>query len=155
MKILATAVLSLTLLSSSVACYNDSDSRYYERFSMPNDVQLSEGDFPTHSKYYFEWKIKDRLSKIEKDKTNLDLYDDLAVAYEKSGQADKGIAVMLSILKNNPDRYSSLSNLGTFYIHIGKYDEGLKYLKKAIEINPKAHFERERYQIKTVEYIMK
>lgn len=153
MKILATAILSLTLLSSSVACYNDSDSRYYERFSMPNDIQLSEGDFPTHSKYYFEWKIKDRLNKIEKDKTNLDLYDDLAVAYEKSGQADKGIAVMLSILKNNPDRYSSLSNLGTFYIHIGKYDEGLKYLKKAIEINPKAHFERERYQIKTVEYI--
>lgn len=29
----------------------------------------------------------------------------------------------------------------------------LKYLNKAIEITSKAHFEREKYQIKAVEYI--
>ena len=61
--------------------------------------------------------------------------------------------IILDVLKKHPQRYSSLSNLGTFYIHKGQYDEGLKYLNKAIEINPKAHFEREKYQIKAVEYI--
>lgn len=146
-------LLSLLLTNLSFACYNDSDSRYYERYSMPNNEQLYYGNFETHSKYYFEWKIKDRLEKIKKDKNNLDLYDDLAVAYEKSGKAEEGINVMLDILKKHPQRYSSLSNLGTFYIHKGQYDEGLKYLNKAIEINPQAHFEREKYQIKAVEYI--
>lgn len=146
-------LLSLFLINVSFACYNDNDSRYYERYSMPNNEQLYSGNFETHSKYYFEWKIQDRLKKIKKDKNNLDLYDDLAVAYEKSGKTEEGINVMLDLLKKHPQRYSSLSNLGTFYIHKGQYDEGLKYLNKAIEINPKAHFEREKYQIKAVEYI--
>lgn len=152
-KILLQIFLGLSILTKSLACYNDSESRYYERYAMPTDIQLSSGDFPTHSKYYFEWKIKNRLEQIKNDKKNLDLYDDLAVAYEKSGQAEKAIAVMLDVLKKNPERYSALSNIGTFYVHLGDYTNGLKYLNKAIEINPKAHFERERYQIKAVEYI--
>lgn len=38
-------LLSLFLINVSFACYNDSDSRYYERYSMPNNEQLYSWQF--------------------------------------------------------------------------------------------------------------
>lgn len=43
-------------------------TKYYERYSMPNNEQLYSGNFETRSKYYFEWKIQDRLKKSKKIK---------------------------------------------------------------------------------------
>jgi tetratricopeptide (TPR) repeat protein len=54
--------------------------------------------------------------------------------------------------KRFPGLYTTLANLGTFYAHKGEIDKGLEIIKKAVALNPKAHFGREKYQIKALEY---
>ena len=50
--------------------------------------------------------------------------------------------------------YETAANLGSFYIHAGQRDKGLSLIDKALQINPDAHFGREKYQRLFVEYVM-
>lgn len=147
---------SLILLNASLltACLWDSDTRSMEEQSFPDALALITGGFLRHSPEFYEWRIEDRLQKIDKHPDQLDLYDDLAVAYEKTGQTGKAIEVMQQIESRDPGRYETLANLGTFYIHNGELERGIEYIDKAISINPDAHFGRERYQKYVVEYVL-
>lgn len=148
---ISTLILSFT----SFACINDSDTKFFEQQKFPGVQQLMAGDFVTHSKEFYAWRAKDRLEKIKKEPNNLAYYDDLAVSYEKSGDTPKAIETLTAMYQKAPNRYEILANLGTFYIHNKQYAKGLELLKKAIIINPDAHFGREVYQIKLVEYLLK
>lgn len=151
-------VLALSLLVvnlTAIACINDSDAKFFEAQKFPSATELASGDFITHSKEFYEWRAKDRLEKLKKEPENLAYYDDLAVSYEKSGQTQKAIDTLEQVYSKHPDRYETLANLGTFYIHNKQYKKGVELLKKAVDINPAAHFGRETYQIKVVEYILK
>ena len=99
--------------------------------------------------------IQDRLKKLAADPANLQLHDDLAVAYEKTGDHAKAIETMLAKEKIKPGQYETYSNLGTFYVLAGDFEQGLSYIEKALAVNPDAHFGRERYQKWLVEYAMK
>ena len=83
-----------------------------------------------------------------------EMFDDLAVAYEKLGNTDKAIEIMLQKGREYPGIYTTHANLGTFYIHAGRYLEGITEIDKALEINPDAHFGRELYQKYLVEYLL-
>lgn len=147
--------LLVTLNASLLtACLWDSDTRSMEEKAFPDALALITGGFLRHSPEFYEWRIEDRLAKIEKTPDKLELYDDLAVAYEKTGQTEKAIEVMQQIEARDPDRYETLANLGTFYIHHGELERGLAYINKALEVNPDAHFGRERYQKYVVEYVI-
>ena len=91
---------------------------------------------------------------MKADPSNLQLHDDLAVAYQKTGKTDKAIEVMLAKETIKPGVYETYSNLGTFYILKGEFAKGLPYIDKALAINPDAHFGREKYQKWLVEYAM-
>jgi len=84
----------------------------------------------------------------------LALQDDLAVAHEKLGDHEQAIELISAQLAETPDRYETHANLGTFYIHAGDFEQGLKHIDRAIEINPDAHFGRERYQRELVRYLL-
>lgn len=147
----STLIFSVT----SFACINDSDTKFFEQQKFPGVQQLMAGDFVTHSKEFYAWRAKDRLEKLKKEPGNLAYYDDLAVSYEKSGDTPKAIETLTAMYQKAPNRYETLANLGTFYIHNKQYAKGLELLKKAIIINPDAHFGREVYQIKLVEHLLK
>lgn len=68
----------------------------------------------------------------------------------------KAIQTILDKIERWPDQlqYESQANLGTFYIHNNELEKGLIHIKKAIEINPDAHFGREIYQQLLVEYVI-
>jgi tetratricopeptide (TPR) repeat protein len=136
------------------ACIWDSDTRSMEEKAFPDALALITGGFLRHSPEFYEWRIEQRLAEIEKSPDKMELYDDLAVAYEKTGQTAKAIEVMEGMESRDPDRYETLANLGTFYIHNGELERGLEYIDKAIAINPDAHFGRERYQKYVVEYVL-
>ena len=82
------------------------------------------------------------------------MYDDLAWALNKVGEPEKGVEIMLEKEKKSPGLYKTYANLGTCYIHSNQFEEGLTYIKKAIKINPDAHFGREIYQQHLVEYLI-
>ena len=55
------------------------------------------------------------MKKLEADPNNPGYMDDLAAAFEKTGQHEKAIETMQKQEKVNPGRYETAANLGTFY----------------------------------------
>ncbi|QDV45283.1 Tetratricopeptide repeat protein [Stieleria neptunia] len=138
----------------SRACDWDTETLLEERSRFPTALEIILGKFPRHTLAYYEWRLKDRLEKLESDPENDLMLDDVAVSLEKLKRYDEGIAVVRKQLERNPDRYESLANLGTIYIHDGQLTEGLKWIERAIEVNPDAHFGREKYQVILVKYVL-
>jgi tetratricopeptide (TPR) repeat protein len=136
------------------ACLWDYDTLKMERRQFPSTLELITGKFLRHSPDYYQWRIRDRKYRLEREPGNLALYDDLAAAYDKTGRHDRAVEIMLKKEQLKPGLYETYANLGTFYIHGGKPEEGLRHIKRAIEINPDAHFGREVYQQLLVEYVL-
>lgn len=151
---LAAAFLSLTLTSSVLACLWDRDTIETEKRQYPGVLELITGKFVRHSPDYYAWRVHDREQRMKYEEPTPELFDDLAVGYEKLGNHDKAIALMLEKEKQFPGLYETRANLGTFYIHDGQLERGLKEIELAIEINPGAHFGREIYQKHLVEYVL-
>jgi len=135
-------------------CGWDSDTIAMEKRMFPTVHELITGKFLQHSQEFYYWRVADRKEKITLYPDSLDLYDDLAWALSKVGEPEKGIEVMLEKESITPGLYKTYANLGTCYIHSKQFEEGLIYIKKAIEINPEAHFGREVYQQYLVEYVI-
>ncbi len=147
-------VLGLLIPSVSLACLWDRDTLMMERQRFPNTLELITGKFLRHSKEFYQWRIQDRLEKLKTDPDNLAYYDDLAVAYDKTDQDALAIETILLKDRKKPGLYETEANLGTFYIHSGQLERGLEHIHRAIEINPNAHFGREKYQAILVEYVL-
>ncbi|MDC0339043.1 hypothetical protein OAN33_05855 [Flavobacteriales bacterium] len=135
-------------------CGWDSDTIAMEKRMFPTVHELITGKFLQHSQEFYYWRVTDRKEKIILYPDSLNLYDDLAWALNKVGEPEKGIEVMFDKESITPGLYKTYANLGTCYIHSKQFEEGLKYIKKAIEMNPKAHFGREVYQQYLVEYVI-
>ncbi|MBC8289608.1 MAG: hypothetical protein H8E37_04750 [Planctomycetes bacterium] len=149
-----TLALAVTLPAASLACLWDYDTLEMERQDFPQIAELISGKFLRHSKAFYEWRIKNRQARLEATPNDVALYDDLAVAYDKTGQHEKAIETILKVQEIKPDRYETLANLGTFHIHNGDLETGLGFIEKAIEVNPEAHFGREIYQKLLVKYVL-
>ena len=160
MSRLKTSILPIALLVGLLspivilACIWDYDTLKMERSRFPSTIELITGKFLRHTPEFYQWRINDRLKRLEKDPNNVTLLDDLAVAYDKTGQHDKAIETAQNTEKIKPGRYETAANLGTFYFHSGKFEEGLPHIDKALKINPDAHFGREYYQKALVEYLL-
>ena len=144
----------LLIPSVTVACSWDYDTIKMERQRFPETLELITGKFLRHTPEFYEWRIQNRLDRLERDPTNAALLDDLAVAYDKTGQHDKAIETALRTERIHPGRYETAANLGTFYIHSGKPADGIPHIDRALKINPDAHFGREKYQKLLVEYVL-
>ncbi|WP_339746049.1 hypothetical protein [uncultured Rubinisphaera sp.] len=135
------------------ACLWDYDTLTMERLEFPDTLELITGKFLRHSSEFYEWRIQDRKQKLEQDPSVLAYYDDLAVAYDKTGQHQLAIETMQAKNSIEPNLYETEANLGTFYIHSGQLEQGIEHINKAIAINPEAHFGREIYQQDLVNYV--
>ena len=142
------------LVSPLMACLWDYDTLQQERSRFPNTLELITGWFPRHSDAFYHWRLQDRTSRLAKNPEDKEAYDDLAVAYEKLGDHKRAIEIIQQKEERWPGEYETAANYGTFLIHQGKFKEGLVEIRRAIEINPDAHFGREIYQQKLVEYVL-
>ena len=150
---LFTAALAFTIISTATACLWDSDTLAMETARFPGVAELIAGNFPRHSKAFYEWRKTDCEKRIAQDPKQVALYDDLAVAQHKLGDHRAAIATMEAKEKVQPGLYETESNLGTFYIYAGELDTALQHIDRALAINPKAHFGREKYQRWLVEWL--
>lgn len=146
--------LVFLICSNSFACIWDRDTFAMEKQTFPSAYELITGNFVRHSKEYYQWRILKLQPLVNSGSIDGSVYDDLATAYSKLDQDKKAIELMLLKDKISDKKYETFANLGTFYIHDGQYEEGLKYIDKAIKINPDAHFGREVYQKYLVEYVI-
>jgi tetratricopeptide (TPR) repeat protein len=152
----AFAVVSVT--TPAAACLWDYDTLQQERSRFPSTLELITGKFPRHSDEFYRWRIEDRQQRLKSQDLSLDqklaLFDDMAVAWDKLGEPQKAIELMQQKQQLRTGDYETLANLGTFLIHAGRLEEGAAYIRQAIDVNPDAHFGREIYQLKLVEYIL-
>jgi len=139
--------------AASSACIWDRDTVAMERRRFPGALHLITGHFVHHGQKFYEWRIEDRTSRLEQHPDDLRLLDDLAAAYDKTGDHDAAIETMQRARALAPDRYETQANLGTFHAHAGHFDQALVHIDRALEINPQAHFGRERYQALLIRYI--
>lgn len=147
-------ITSIIIVPIILACGWDYDTIAMEKKKFPNIHELIVGKFLRHSQEFYHWRIIDRNLKLYDYPDSLELYDDLGVAYDKTGQHEKAISTMQIKDSIEPGLYETYANIGTFYIHNGDFRIGADYIKKAIEINPDAHFGREVYQKHLVEYVL-
>lgn len=134
------------------ACLWDHDTLAMERQAFPQVLELITGKFLRHTPEFYQWRIQDRLQRLQSAPQDWALYDDLAVAYEKTGQTPKAIETLLKKEALQPGLYTTYANLGTFYLHQQEWAKGIEMIKKALRINPNAHFGREKYQLLLAEY---
>src|SRR5262245_8534092 len=144
----------LLLPSVAFACLWDYDTIKMERSRFPGTLELITGKFLRHSPEFYQWRITNRLKRLEADPSNALLLDDLAVAYDKTGQHEKAIETALKTEQLHPGRYETASNLATFLFHAGRPEEGIPHVDRALKINPNAHFGREKYQKFLTEYVV-
>ena len=154
LRLVLTPLLILAFILPATPCGWDSDTISMERREFPSVHELMVGQFLRHSDEFYYWRVKDRTELLALYPDSLALYDDLGVALDKIGEHEQAIQTMLDKDKLNPGQYETYANLGTFYIHNRQYEEGLRYIKDAIVINPEAHFGREVYQQYVVEYLL-
>jgi tetratricopeptide (TPR) repeat protein len=153
-KLLFALLCVLLAPALAIACLWDYDTLKMERARFPDTLELITGKFLRHSPEFYQWRIKDRQERLKTDPNNLALYDDLAVAYEKTGQRKVAIETIEKKDKLRPDLYETEANLGTFLMLDGQLEEARPHLQKAIEINPDAHFGREKYQLLLLDYML-
>ncbi|HBV62221.1 MAG TPA: hypothetical protein DEF45_04285 [Rhodopirellula sp.] len=144
---------SVPLCATCFACLWDRDTLAMERQRNPTTLELITGKFLRHSADFYRWRAEDRRERIEAEPSP-ELYDDLAVALEKVGETKQAIRVMETKASLYPGLYATHANLGTFYVHSKQLDLGLAEITTAIAINPNAHFGRELYQKRLVEYLV-
>ncbi len=136
------------------ACLWDRDTRLMERQRFPSVLEVVSGKFLRHSDAYYRWRVADRTARLERGEAEAELIDDLAVAHSKLGEDERAIALMESLLEEDPGRYETLANLGTFHVHAGNLEAGAGFIQQALNINPEAHFGREVFQLLLVQYVL-
>jgi tetratricopeptide (TPR) repeat protein len=142
------------MVAIATACVWDYDTLLAERRQFPTALELITGKFVRHSPELYRWRVDDRRRRIAADPSVPELYDDLAAALDKLGEHDEAIAIMEAQEERFPGRYETQANLGTFLAHAGRLAEALPHIDRALEIDPNAHFGRERYQRWLIEHML-
>jgi tetratricopeptide (TPR) repeat protein len=114
----------------------------------------------THSRFYknhnrveIEQKIAMLLAeKPVKELEILSNRNNLAVNYIKLGKLDEAENLLNGLLEKFPEEYSVIINLGTLYELRGENKKALKYIKKAMAINPASHAASEWFHVRILEF---
>jgi hypothetical protein len=139
------------------------------------------GRFEREPAAYYQMRIARSSKELEKDPTRLDLYDDIAAAHDRIGKSSEAIDWMTrkkvqldkleAFYKIGTDKelreqvYRYHANIGTFYAHrwlrgganrkdISDMRTGHDHIVKAVKIKPNAHFNRERFQLDAMKWIL-
>lgn len=175
----ATGPLAAPAPLPPVACLWDRDTLKAEVAGKEALLHVLVGRFDRYPARYYEMRLARVAAELEETPLELGLYDDAGVACDRLGRQDEAIGWMerkertldrLRAEQPEPDRhldhhaYTHLANLGTFHVHRWLKERGREDLADvrrareliaaAIELNPRAHFGRERYQLLAIDALL-
>jgi len=168
MRIFAAAFLLCA--HSLQACLWDSDPIRDELAGQTDSVKTLVGWFNRYPPLYYEMRLERVTTELLETPEKASLYDDAAVACDRLGKPTEAMAWMKKkqqfakdeiVSEGKPStHYKTLANLGTFHAHrwikntkAGKepdkadLEKAIELVTAAIEENPEAHFNREKYQL--------
>lgn len=173
-------IFLLVLLPFCLGCLWDRDTLAEESEKGRDTLNTLVGWFDRYPPEYYRHRLDRVLAALKQNPGNLDLYDDAAVALDRLHRSSEAIEMMerkLVMLRKQEasgettalkeHRYRYLANLGTFHAHdwIGRPKEvrdadldsletAKKLIAAAIDLNPDAHFGREKYQLLAIEWLL-
>ncbi len=163
-------VILLMATANGRACLWDRDTLAEEASGYLETINVLTGRFPRNPPIYYAKRLERVRSEIGNDPRNLALYDDAGVACDRLHMSEQAIewmqqkAAVLAEREDKEHRYRYHANLGTFLIHAWLRDgaklenprgeEGAEHIRRAIAINPDAHFGRETIQLKAIEWLL-
>jgi len=173
--VIAVAFL-VTLPRPALACLNDRDTLAAEAQRRPDVLRAITGRFERNPAMYYEMRIARLKVELAHNPTLLSDYDDIAVALDRLGYDTQAIAWIDRKLVRLPkfdsknhdiseEWYRYYANSGTFHVHRWIHDgaDSTQYrdlsvarqqIEKAIAIKPTAHFGREKYQLKVIDWLI-
>lgn len=174
--LLVTSASLLALATTSRACLQDRDSLETEARGVPDVMRALSGRFERNPPLFYQMRMQRVAGQIAASPSRLDLYDDISVAADRLNRDDEALAwiekkrARLQVLEARKPEvrehwYRYYANAGTFRVHrwIGGGADRSKLrevkiarnlIAKAIAIKPGAHFGREKYQLKTMDWIL-
>lgn len=155
MKLVIVAALAAAVVGTAPparACLWDNDTLAEESLTDRDVAKIIGGEFGAHSRGFYVAKIAYTRPMIDAGTAPRERYDDLAVALAKTGAYDDALAVLDAKEQKFPGEYTTLSNRGTFLAMKGDVAGGLEKLRAALVMNPTAHFGREEFQLRLLEY---
>jgi len=172
----------LAVAAACAACVWGSDTLRQEAKGAPGVVDVIVGRFDRNPPLYYEMRLARVAALLEAEPEDLGAYDDAGVACDRLGRHDEAIAWMerkRAQLDHQHDahgadesagdlaehEYRYLAKLGTFLAHrwvargadreaLDDLRQGRDHIARAIELNPDAHFGRERYQLLFMDWMM-
>ena len=175
-RALTAVALLLGLPLGVAACLWDRDTPAEEAEGMPEIVAVLTGRFERKPPLFYEMRLRRVTAEIQAHPEDLAAYDDAGVACDRLGRGDDAIswmekkrAQLEKLDASRPEvkehQYRYHANLGTFLVHrwarqgadrtkIDEVKAARDEIAKAIEINPNAHFGREIYQLRALEWIV-
>ena len=162
---------------SAHACLNDRDTLAEEIKGLPDVVQVVTGRFERNPPLYYRMRLARVTAELRAAPGLLPDYDDAGVACDRLRRDDEAVAWMdrkrARLVRLNvadpavqEQWYRYNANVGTFWVHrwiraganrrrIGEVRKARGYIAEAIKINPDAHFGREKYQLRVMDWIIK
>jgi hypothetical protein len=145
------------------------------RLAMVHDVLVER--FPAHGPAFYrerERLARQALATLADGDAADALWDDVGAGLDRLGRPADAVPVLRDKLARQEargvggrGRHASFANLGTVLVHAhmagavagdpaarGRVREGVALLRRAIDVNPGAHFGRERWQVATVEFLL-
>lgn len=131
-------IYSILISSYSLACLNDTQKELFTGTILFADYD----DVVPNGHHFFTDNLTDDLVKLDSLYTiqpKIDYLIEKGIIYIIQGKFQKAIDLYLDIEKQKPNQYSTASNLGTAYELIGDNKNALKWITKALELNPNSH----------------
>ena len=169
-------VVTLLITNSALACLWDRDTLAAEAAGLPGVIDVIVGRFERNPDLFYLMRLERVADELESQPSKLNLYDDAAVAADRLYQSNVAIEWMarkktqLNLLDKSSEEFAEheyryLANLGTFHIHrwlrnganrddMSDVELARDLIAAAIELNPDAHFGRERYQLLAIEWVL-
>ena len=171
-------LLALLLIQGSArACLNDRDTLAEEIKGLPDVVQVVTGRFERNPPLYYQMRLARVTAELKAAPGLLPDYDDAGVACDRLGRDGEAIAWMdkkrARLVRSDAadpavqeQWYRYNANVGTFWVHrwiragadrrrIEEVRKARGYIAEAIKIKSDAHFGREKYQLRVMDWIIK
>lgn len=162
------------------ACIWDDDSLRTEALGLPGLTEIITGRFDRFPPLYYEMRLARSRAELDADRHNWNAYDNAGVSCDRLGLHDEAVELLRLKLERlrkagidahstDPESrnhyYRACANLGTLLAHrwikvgrvkqdISDLREGRDWISKAIEVNPDAHFGREKYQLLAMDWLI-
>ncbi len=138
------AIIFCVCFNTGYSCINEYDEDYTSLDgSYKHITDESEGSFG----YYFsnDIDIEVEMKRFHDLKNRVDFKgrSDYAAVLLKLGKTKKALEILENLVQKYPNEYNVVVNLGTAYELNGNPELALKYISKAIKLNPLSHNESE------------